>query len=66
MSADKCTQTRTIIFENPHGETLDKSNVQAVMAVVKDTAKAVDSEASFKSAGLFAQVIRVSIQIKIP
>ncbi|KAL0810218.1 hypothetical protein ABMA28_011000 [Loxostege sticticalis] len=58
-ASPKCTQRRTIIFENPHGDELGKSNANAVLSAVKETAKAVGSEASSKSAGLFAQLIRI-------
>ncbi|XP_063834944.1 apolipophorins isoform X2 [Ostrinia nubilalis] len=54
----KCSQRRTIMFETPHEEA-GKSNANAVHAAVRDTAKAVASEASSKSAGQFAQLIRI-------
>lgn len=55
----RCTESRTIIFENPHGVANTKNNMQAVMNAVKETAKTVATEASSKSAGNFAQLVRV-------
>ncbi|KAJ8705174.1 hypothetical protein PYW07_011001 [Mythimna separata] len=54
-----CTETRTIIFENPHGVTMNQNNMQSALNAVKDTAKAVATEASSKSAGSFAQLVRI-------
>ncbi|KAL4704767.1 hypothetical protein ACJJTC_016888 [Scirpophaga incertulas] len=56
---NQCSETRTIIFENPHGAPSSGSNFNTIISVIKDTAKSVNSEASSKSAGLFAQLIRV-------
>ncbi|XP_063370071.1 apolipophorins isoform X1 [Cydia amplana] len=53
------TQVRTIIFENPHGVASEQSNYQAALAQVKETAKTCGSEASSKSAGNFAQLVRI-------
>lgn len=61
VDAGAFTQARTIIFENPHGATLDHSNFQSALNAVKETAKTCGSEASSKSAGNFAQLVRVSI-----
>ncbi|KAH9637818.1 hypothetical protein HF086_017596 [Spodoptera exigua] len=54
-----CTETRTIIFENPHGVTMNQNNMQSALNAVKETAKTVATEASSKSAGNFAQLVRV-------
>ncbi|KAJ8707317.1 hypothetical protein PYW08_010569 [Mythimna loreyi] len=54
-----CTETRTIIFENPHGVTMNQNNMQSALNAVKETAKSVATEASSKSAGNFAQLVRI-------
>ncbi|XP_022837131.1 apolipophorins isoform X2 [Spodoptera litura] len=54
-----CTETRTIIFENPHGVTMNQNNMQSALNAVKETAKTVATEASSKSAGSFAQLVRI-------
>ncbi|KAM3956905.1 retinoid- and fatty-acid binding glycoprotein apolipophorin isoform 2-T2 [Aphomia sociella] len=56
--SSKCTERRTVIFENPHGAVVD-SNVNAALEIVKETAKNLKTEANSKSAGLFAQVVRI-------
>ncbi|XP_053619006.1 apolipophorins isoform X2 [Plodia interpunctella] len=53
-----CTRARTIIFENPHGAAVD-NNAHSALQAVKDTAKTLTTEASSKSAGLFAQLVRI-------
>ncbi|CAH2060387.1 unnamed protein product, partial [Iphiclides podalirius] len=58
-SPGNCPERRTIIFENPHGVMSEKSNLQNALSVLKDTSKALQSEASSKSAGKFAQLVRV-------
>lgn len=57
-ASNKCTRSRTIIFENPHGAAVD-SNADAAVAGVKETAKNLANEANSKSAGLFAQLVRI-------
>ncbi|CAG5023066.1 unnamed protein product [Parnassius apollo] len=54
-----CSERRTIIFENPHGAVSETSNLKNALAVLKDTAKSLNVEASTKSAGKFAQLVRV-------
>lgn len=54
-----CTESRTIIFENPHGVANNQNNMQTALNAVKETAKTVASEASSKSAGNFAQLVRI-------
>lgn len=54
-------EARSIIFENPHGVKVEESNLQNALAALKDTAKVLTTEASSKSAGNFAQLVRVSI-----
>lgn len=49
---------RSIIFENPHGH-VSGSNFDAAIGAVRDTAKTLASEANSKSAGEFAQLVRV-------
>ncbi|XP_049881562.1 apolipophorins [Pectinophora gossypiella] len=51
----KCTEPRTVIFENPHGIS-SAGNAESALASVKDTAKTLGSEASSKS---FAQLVRI-------
>ncbi|CAH0764921.1 unnamed protein product [Diatraea saccharalis] len=58
-AANKCSETRSIIFENPHGVVASTSNYNTAFNTVKETAKAVGTEANSKSAGLFAQLIRI-------
>lgn len=55
-----CPEQRTIIFENPHGAVSDHSNLRNALDALKETSKSLQSEASEKSAGKFAQVVRVS------
>ncbi|GBP78977.1 Apolipophorins [Eumeta japonica] len=50
---------RSIIFENPHGEKSEQSNMNNALKAVKDTAKLVADQASYQSAGAFAQLIRI-------
>ncbi|XP_013192546.1 apolipophorins isoform X2 [Amyelois transitella] len=57
-ASGKCSHPRTIIFENPHGAAVD-SNIHNALNAVKDTAKTLTTEASSKSAGLFAQLVRI-------
>ncbi|KPI95250.1 Apolipophorin [Papilio xuthus] len=54
-----CPERRTIIFENPHGAVSEQSNLRNALDALKETSKSLQSEASEKSAGKFAQVIRV-------
>ncbi|XP_026318173.1 apolipophorins-like [Hyposmocoma kahamanoa] len=53
-----CNMQRSIIFENPHGH-VTGSNFDAAIAAVRDTAKTLASEANSKSAGEFAQLVRI-------
>lgn len=57
-AGDKCTESRTIIFENPHGHS-GGGNAESALAAVKDTAKNLGKEASSKSAHEFAQLVRI-------
>ncbi|CAH2098987.1 unnamed protein product [Euphydryas editha] len=54
-----CPVSRTIIFENPHESDATHSNYENVFKAVKETCKSLQHEASSKSAGIFAQVVRV-------
>ncbi|CAH0599019.1 unnamed protein product [Chrysodeixis includens] len=54
-----CTESRTIIFENPHGVKNTQSNMNSALSAVKETAKTLATEASSKSAGNFAQLVRI-------
>ncbi|KAJ0171016.1 hypothetical protein K1T71_013215 [Dendrolimus kikuchii] len=58
-SSSHCTEPRTIIFENPHGVSVSQNNANSVITAVRDTAKAVSNNAAPKSAGEFAQLIRI-------
>lgn len=60
LVSGKFAEVRTIIFENPHGVKLEQSNLQTASQSLKDTAKTLHKEASSKSAGEFAQFVRVS------
>lgn len=57
----QCTVPRTIIFENPHDGSASHSNAQNVLSALKETCKTLGTEASSKSAGTFAQLVRVRI-----
>ncbi|XP_047037209.1 apolipophorins isoform X1 [Helicoverpa zea] len=56
---NRCTETRTIIFENPHGVSSGQNNMQSALNAVKETAKTCATEAGPKSAGNFAQLVRI-------
>ncbi|RVE54932.1 hypothetical protein evm_000299 [Chilo suppressalis] len=58
-AANQCSETRSIIFENPHGVKASASNFNTALNAVKETAKSCGNEANSKSAGLFAQLIRI-------
>ncbi|XP_072946075.1 apolipophorins [Epargyreus clarus] len=57
--AGNCGDSRTIIFENPHGNANEQSNFKNAFNAVKETAKTLTNEASSKSAGNFAQLVRI-------
>ncbi|CAB3232890.1 unnamed protein product [Arctia plantaginis] len=54
-----CTESRTIIFEVPHGASTVQNGMQAALQAVKETARSIAKECSSKSAGSFAHLIRV-------
>ena len=54
-----CTESRSIIFDNPHGVKPVPGNANSALAAVKDVAKSVSSIVESKSAGAFAQLIRI-------
>ncbi|XP_038219067.1 apolipophorins [Zerene cesonia] len=54
-----CPESRTIIFENPHQGQPDHSNAQNVLAAIKEACKHLGTEAGSKSAGFFAQLVRI-------
>ncbi|XP_075987202.1 retinoid- and fatty-acid binding glycoprotein apolipophorin isoform X2 [Anticarsia gemmatalis] len=54
-----CTESRTIIFENPHGVAMNQNNMHSALNAVKETAKTLANEAGSKSAGNFAQLVRI-------
>ncbi|CAK1546590.1 unnamed protein product [Leptosia nina] len=54
-----CPVSRTIIFENPHQGHGDHSNAQNVLSAIKEACKNLGSEAGSKSAGIFAQLVRI-------
>ncbi|XP_041983389.1 apolipophorins [Aricia agestis] len=58
LKAD-CPEPRTIIFENPHNARAEHSSAQDVLAAVKETCKTLGNGATPKSAGLFAQLVRI-------
>ncbi|XP_023946306.2 apolipophorins [Bicyclus anynana] len=54
-----CTVPRSIIFDNPHDGSAKYSSPQNVLTAVKEASKTLTTEASSKSAGTFAQVVRI-------
>ncbi|XP_039760975.1 apolipophorins [Pararge aegeria] len=54
-----CTLPRTIIFDNPHDGSAGHSSSDNVMNALKETCKTLGNEASSKSAGNFAQLVRI-------
>lgn len=54
-----CTESRTIIFENPHSAGTIQRGMRIALDAVKETARTLATECSSKSAGSFAQLIRV-------
>ncbi|XP_045779870.1 apolipophorins [Maniola jurtina] len=55
----QCTVPRTIIFENPNDDSASQSSSQHLMTAIKETCKTLNNEASSKSAGNFAQLVRI-------
>ncbi|XP_050357243.1 apolipophorins [Nymphalis io] len=54
-----CPVSRSIIFENPHESEASHSSYDNVFNAIKETCKTLTNEASFKSAGAFAQLVRI-------
>ncbi|XP_037295541.1 apolipophorins isoform X2 [Manduca sexta] len=54
-----CTESRSIIFDVPHGTSSANGNLNSVISAVKETARTVANDASSKSAGQFAQLVRI-------
>ncbi|XP_022112947.2 apolipophorins [Pieris rapae] len=54
-----CPVSRTIIFENPHQGHGDHSSPQNVLTAIKEACKHLSNEAGSKSAGIFAQLVRI-------
>lgn len=53
------SQPRSIIFENPHPVDLEQSNVNNILAAIKETAKTIDVTVNENTAKEFVNLIRI-------